>query len=84
MVAATGVTMFTGVALSVGSSPAARWKLALIVIAGLNILVFHNGVYRTVNSWDWHASAPPAARLAAVVSLLCWTGVIIAGRFLAY
>jgi hypothetical protein len=84
LVALTGSAMFTGVAFTVGSSPAARWKLGLILMAGINIVVFHTGIYRTVREWDIHSVAPVRARVAALVSALCWTGVIIAGRFLAY
>jgi len=46
LVAVTGAAMFTGIALSVTTSPAAPWKFGLIAIAGLNILMFHSGVYR--------------------------------------
>ncbi|WP_200902017.1 hypothetical protein [Microvirga vignae] len=56
----------------------------MIGIAGLNILVFHTGVYRTVKDWDLLARPPFRAQLAAVVSALSWMGVIVAGRFLAY
>jgi hypothetical protein len=84
VVAATGAAMFTAIALSVSSSPAAPWKFGLIAIAAVNIAVFHTGVYRTVHAWDLHARPPLRAQLAAVVSALTWTGVIVAGRFLAY
>src|SRR5436190_12490485 len=84
MVAITGVTMFTGIAVSVGSSTAAPWKFGLIVIAGLNIAIFQTGVYRTVEGWDLHAPTPLGAKVAALVSAFTWTGVIFAGRFLAY
>jgi len=80
----TGLAMFTGVALQVGTSAAGPWKLGLIVVAGINIAVFHAGIYRTVDKWDIHTGTPVRAKIAAVVSVLTWTGVIIAGRFLAY
>jgi hypothetical protein len=84
IVAATGAAMFTAIALSVSSSPSAPWKFGLIVIAGVNIAVFHFGVYRTVDGWDLHARPPLCAQLAALVSASTWMGVIVAGRFLAY
>jgi hypothetical protein len=84
LVALTGAAMFTGIALSVTTSPAAPWKFGLIGIAGLNILVFHTGVYRTVKDWDLDARPPFRAQLAAIVSAASWMGVIVAGRFLAY
>src|SRR5258708_4153076 len=41
LAAVTGATMFTGVALQVGLSAAGPWKLGLIVLAGVNIAIFH-------------------------------------------
>ncbi|MBD2872783.1 hypothetical protein IDH41_29905 [Paenibacillus sp. IB182493] len=82
--AVTGTVLFTASALGVGLSAAAPWKLGLIVIAGVNIVIFHCGVYKTVERWDLHIQAPISARFAAVISSLTWTGVITAGRLLAY
>lgn len=56
----------------------------LIVMARLNISFFHTGVYRTVKDWDLNTKTPITAKFAAVFSVLLWTGVIIAGRLLAY
>lgn len=82
--AATGVAMFLPGANLIADRGAAPWKLGLLLIAGLNILIFHRRTYRSVADWDTHQPTPIAARLAAVVSLTSWTGVTIAGRLLAY
>ncbi|MFC5357977.1 DUF6644 family protein [Azospirillum himalayense] len=84
VVAVTGAAMFIGIALAVTSSPAAPWKFGLIALAGVNIVIFHTGVYRTVKSWDFHAQPPLRAKVAALVSASSWMGVVAAGRFLAY
>lgn len=68
----------------VAGSPAAPWKFGLLLLAGLNVLIFHRGVYRRVDEWADAAVTPPAARIAAGVSMTAWTGVVFAGRFLAY
>jgi len=68
----------------VAAAGAAPWKFGLIVVAGINVLVFHKGIYRTVVDWDVHALAPISAKVSALVSAFVWTGVIVAGRFLAY
>lgn len=83
-VAVTGALMFIATAISIGSSEAARWKVALIILAGTNILIFHKIVYKSVRSWNLDASTPYGAKIAAVVSFLSWVGVIFAGRLLAY
>jgi hypothetical protein len=82
--AVTGMALFAASALTVGFSVAAPWKLGLIFISGVNLAVFHHGVYRTVDNWDFQTQTPVRARLAAIISTLTWTGVIIAGRLLAY
>lgn len=76
--------MFTGIAVAVGSSAAAPWKFGLILLAGVNVAVFHDGPYRTVEAWDLHVRAPWGARAAALLSAFTWVGVLAAGRFLAY
>lgn len=82
--AATGVAMFLSSATLIADPGSALWKLGLIGLAGLNILIFHRRTYRGVADWDMGRSTPVAAHVAAVVSLLSWTGVTVAGRLLAY
>jgi hypothetical protein len=59
-------------------------KLALLFIAGMNALLFHTGVYRSVAKWDEAQVTPPRARLAGAVSLGLWIMVIGAGRAIGY
>lgn len=84
LAALTGTAMFVGIALAVGESAAAPWKLGLILLAGSNALVFHRGIGRSVAAWGDQAVPPPAARLSGAVSALTWAGTILAGRYLAY
>lgn len=80
----TGILLFSAQAVGVAGSGAAPWKLGLLGLAGLNVIVFHRGVHRRVDEWADAAETPVAARVTAVVSMTTWTGVIFAGRFLAY
>lgn len=82
--AVTGAVMFFGVAVTVTSAAAFPWKFGLIGVAGLNIAIFHLGVYASVSLWDIDRSPPARAKIAGLVSAMCWTGVVFAGRFLAY
>lgn len=61
-----------------------RLKLLLLVLAGLNIWWFHSRTHRTIGAWNLAARPPRAARVAAIVSLAAWTGVIVTGRMVAY
>lgn len=84
VVVPSGVLLFLPQALHLGTSPVFGLKLTLLVLALLNALLFHRRVFRSVQAWNTEAVAPPAARAAAVVSLVLWTGVITCGRMLAY
>jgi hypothetical protein len=80
----SGLMLFVSGAVAVGNSGAAPWKLGLLIIAGINIAVFHQGAYRRVDDWDIDVPTPARARIAATVSILVWSAVIAAGRLLAY
>lgn len=84
IVAISGIALLSAQATVVAAAWAAPWKLGLIVVAGINVLVFHKGIYRTVDDWDLHVLPPLSAKISALVSAFVWTGVIVAGRFLAY
>lgn len=60
-----------------------RLKVVVLAIVGFNIWWFHARVHQGVAAWD-NDEPPPAARLAAVVSLTSWAIIIVAGRLIAY
>jgi hypothetical protein len=61
-----------------------RFKMLLMVVAGLNIWLFHSRIHRKVAEWDLEASPPRAAKIAGAVSLVAWTLIVISGRLIAY
>jgi hypothetical protein len=61
-----------------------RIKIAALVLAGLNVWVFHSGIWRNVSDWDRAAVAPFRARLAGILSLVLWACIVVAGRMIAY
>jgi hypothetical protein len=66
------------------TNPAFRVKLILLALVGLNPLIFHTTVYRRVHEWEALHVSPWRARAAAIASLTLWSGIIIAGRAIAY
>ena len=84
IVATTGIVLLSAQATLIAAAGAAPWKFGLIIAGGINALVFHKGIYRTVADWDLHVPPPLPAKASALVSAFVWTGVIVAGRFLAY
>ena len=80
----TGLALFYAQPLTYYHSVFFRVKVLLLVIAGVNIFVFHTRTHHSVAAWDLAARPPRAARVAATVSLLAWAGVIVSGRLIAY
>jgi hypothetical protein len=58
-------------------------KIALIVLATVNVLLFHFVTYRSIEKWDL-TNAPVVARVAGWLSLALWGGVVATGRLTAY
>jgi hypothetical protein len=80
----SGTLLFIGGAADFAVNPALQLKLALILLAGINAAAFELRIRPTLAGWDHHASAPPAARVSACLSLTLWLAIMIAGRMIAY
>lgn len=80
----TGFLLFAPQASRIYTNPALQAKLALLVLAGINVLVWHAALSRNLQAWDALPRPPWQARLAGSVSLLLWTSIIIAGRLIAF
>jgi hypothetical protein len=80
----TGSLLIVSEAVLLYGNAAFRIKVVLLLVAGLNVLIFHTTVYRKVAEWDLAPVAPLRARIAGSVSLFCWVGLIAAGRTIPY
>ena len=81
---ATGFCLFSTEAVKLYDSPTFRIKLVLLILAGVNALVFHLTVYRKSAEWNNAPVAPLRARIAGLLSLVFWIAIIAAGRAIAY
>jgi hypothetical protein len=84
LIVPSGMAMFSAHAVDFAGNLAFRVKLLLLLGAGLNAALFHNGVFRSVAAWDQHTPTPRAAKASALLSLVIWIGVISCGRLIAY
>ena len=84
VMATTGLMLFYATPVSYYQSVFFRIKVVLLVVAGINVFVFHSRTQRTVAAWDLADRPPRAARVAAIVSLVAWAGVVVSGRMIAY
>src|SRR5262245_30022943 len=80
----TGALLFYAIPVRTYLNIFFRIKVVMLLLSGLNAWVFHASVYRRVAEWDVAPVPPRGARVAAAVSLLLWSGIVIAGRMIAY
>lgn len=80
----TGVLLFYAIPVRTYQSIFFRVKVVMLLLAGLNVWIFHRRVQRTMSEWDTRPITPRGARVAATVSLVLWAGIIVAGRMIAY
>jgi hypothetical protein len=80
----TGVLLFASEATKCYANLGFQIKMALIVLAGVNALLFHSLAYRSVAKWDRAPSTPFMAKFAGCLSILLWFGIVAAGRWIAF
>ena len=80
----SGVLLFASEAANSYANPAFRVKMILLCLVGLNPLIFHCTIYRSVGRWGQSAKTPLRAKIAAVSSIVLWAAIIMAGRAYAY
>jgi hypothetical protein len=80
----SGVLLFYAIPVRSYQNIFFRTKCVFLVLAGLNALAFHTGIFKTVSAWGTGEETPKRARVAGAASLLLWAGIIITGRMIAY
>lgn len=59
-------------------------KMSIMLLAGINMLIFELITVRGVQKWDLESTPPLPARLAGGISLACWALVVIFGRWTGF
>jgi hypothetical protein len=81
--AASGILLFVIDPLRYYSNVMFQVKLVLLVLAGINALVFHARTHRAAGQWDDDPRLMPAVRLSGGLSLFLWAAIIMSGRLTA-
>ena len=82
--AITGSLLFASDAVNYGHNFFFRGKLILLVLAGLNMALFHFLGIREIAHWDAARKTPMSAKIAGGVSLLLWVCVVAFGRGIGF
>jgi hypothetical protein len=61
-----------------------QWKMALILMAGINALWFWIGEHKELSQLADGEDAPFRAKVIAFISIVLWVLVIIGGRMIPY
>jgi hypothetical protein len=80
----SGTLLFFAIPLRSYQNIFFRGKMLLLLLAGLNVWIFHSRVFPRVATWDVDGMPPRAARVAGALSLVLWIGVVFSGRMIAY
>lgn len=81
--ALAGVLMFSSKALTYYGNIPFRVKMLCLLLAGINMAMFHRLGTRHLKIWD-HGPPPRGARFAGGASLLLWMIIVAAGRWIGF
>ena len=80
----SGMLLFYAIPVRTYQSIFFRVKIAMLIVAAINVIWFHLRTEKNRESWDADWVPPRGARIAAVISLASWATVIVMGRMIAY
>ena len=79
-----GLLLFISRATEYFVNPVFWIKMSLIVVAGINMMIFEFITVRDVQKWNLDPTPPPPARLAGGISIASWVLVVVFGRLIAF
>jgi len=82
LVVASGLLLGWAEPLKLYRSPSFWVKMALLALVGIHALAFRQSVYANPQRLD--GSLTSQAKLAAILSLALWAGLILSGRLIAF
>lgn len=81
---ATGIVFVVSEPAQYFSNPTWWWKVAFLVVSGLNAAVFQFAFDRRIDAIPPGMDTPLAFKVIGVVSLSAWLGVLWAGRMMPF
>jgi hypothetical protein len=84
LAAVTGSLLFISQAAEYFVNTTFWIKMSIMLLAGINMLIFELITVRGVQKWDLESTPPLRARLAGGISLACWALVVIFGRWTGF
>lgn len=79
-----GLLLATSEAEKYAPNPYFWTKMAILTLIGIHALIFRPIVYNRTEELDRAPVIPTKAKVAAILSLVLWTGMFTMGRLIAY
>lgn len=79
-----GVLMFISKATNYYNDEYFRYKMLFILLAGLNMAIFHLFTFRSVAHWDRDVPTLVGAKIAGGLSMIFWIIVVFCGRWIGF
>lgn len=79
-----GTMMFISKATSYYDDVFFRYKMLFILLAGVNMAVFHLFTFKSVAQWDQDVPTLLGAKIAGGLSMLLWIVVVFCGRWVGF
>jgi hypothetical protein len=80
----TGALLFSSEAVKIYGNPAFRLKMLLLLLAGLQAVIFQTVISRKLAAWDERPSLPMLAKVSGLSSILLWVAIVTAGRLIGF
>jgi hypothetical protein len=83
--AIAGALLFSSSAHAYAHNAYFQAKMLFLVLAGINMAIFHLFTGRDIERWGTpRGTTPLPARIAGAVSLLLWISVVVCGRWIGF
>jgi hypothetical protein len=66
------------------TNAAFRFKIAMVLVAGLNIFMLERAVKGSEGKWQEPGRTPSSIRWSAVISILLWFGIVAMSRVIGF
>lgn len=80
----SGLLLFSADPVAFYSTIFFKLKMIMLVLAGVNVLLFSMTAGRSMGEWDGAPRTPLGVKVTGAVSLLLWVSIVAAGRAIAY
>jgi hypothetical protein len=80
----SGILLFITNSETLGTDPTFWLKMILLILAAINVLVFHKWIFKHQINSKAHGKIILSSKISALISIIVWIAIIACGRLLAY